>query len=56
MLSGMVEKITKAGGTNAGTGGTFVPPVKCLTSYTVKICPAKRSRSTQTSSNIYYLL
>jgi len=27
MFSGMVGKITKAGGTNAGTGGTFVPPV-----------------------------
>jgi len=23
----MVGQITKAGGTNAGTGGTFVPPV-----------------------------
>jgi len=32
----MVGLITKPGGTNARTGGTFE---KCPTSYTVKICP-----------------
>ena len=33
----MVGQITKAGGTNARTGGTF-----CPTSYTVKIWPGEK--------------
>ena len=42
-MSGMVGQITKTGGTNAITGGTYNWWDKCPTSYTVKICPASSS-------------